>query len=426
LTKDAKKMFNLKLEEINFDRIKAFCDQKVPEGESIEYKVKAENEDYARIISSMANTYGGILLIGVEADKKNNIPISLPGIEFEKGLEEKITSICLGSIYHPVFPEVKACGFTNKDGKEKAILFIRVYESDHTLHAINNNTDVYIRIKSQTKPFERKARQEEADWLRNRRTKAVELRERLVDRARSRYMYYTRVDAGTKNHYTEVYVSPLFPAKPLFSVINFSDSFKRLKNSTDEEKLKEEFQIFLDDSKTATDSLYFFESFDGEITGTKYIFYTEFNTFGIVYRNNSPWERAFHGSQSAFDVITFLRQLYQTLREALLLYKDVGYLGLLRVGITVKGLRYKEICTIDPRRGELRLRYWAKNELDDEFELEKNVLFHEFEEKFDSLCLDIYKHFLWTCGAGKELLNLERLKQAEAEYQMAKNYFKKS
>jgi predicted HTH transcriptional regulator len=159
-------MFTLKLEEVNYEKIESFCKEQNPEGETIEYK-RDFPSDLEKSISAMANTYGGIILIGVEADKTTNTPIlPIKGRELEKGLEEKVTSICLRRIYHPYFPLVKVCPFKNEKGEDKCVVFIRVFESDQTPHAINNNTDVYFRIKSQNEPF-RKATIDEIDWLKN-------------------------------------------------------------------------------------------------------------------------------------------------------------------------------------------------------------------------------------------------------------------
>ncbi len=174
-------MFTSKLEEITYEKIKRFCEEQNPEGETIEYKeaFPSDNWKLAKSISAMANTYGGIILIGVKADQTKNVPIlPIEGIALTKGLEERVTSICLRNIIHPYFPQVKVCDFKNDKGKDRAVVFIRVLESDQTPHAINNNTDVYFRIKSQNEPF-RKATIDEIEWLKNKREKAIDLRETI-------------------------------------------------------------------------------------------------------------------------------------------------------------------------------------------------------------------------------------------------------
>jgi hypothetical protein len=417
-------MFNLELKEVNYEKIKAWCDEKVPEGETIEYKrefpVKPKLE---KIISSMANTYGGIILVGVQADKKLNIPKSIPGIEFEDGLEEKVTGICIRSIYPPVFPDVKPCQFKDKNDNEKAVVFIRVYESDRTPHAINNNTDVYIRIKSQTERFEREATQDERDWLRDRRARAVELRDCLVDRARSRYMRSTGSTEEFKRHYTEVYVLPQFPSRPLFSISEFGKRVEDMINATEENTLKRLLDKFWKGGRSAADTWYFLELNAHEFANQKSTLYSEVDVHGMVYRCNAHWEQTFNESRNAIDTVTYLRQLYRTLREANLLCRVVGFRGLVRVGVHVRGLRWKDICTMRRDQKDIHEDSWGINELEEGFSFEKDLLFQQFDEQLDEICKEIYKNFLWVCGAGPVLGDPDCVTQVRNEYQMAKNYF---
>jgi predicted HTH transcriptional regulator len=89
----------------------------------------------------------------------------------------------LKNIYPPVFPETKICRFGNNH--EKAVVVIRVQESDETPHTVERTTGIYVRVESQNEP--QRARYEEIEWLINRREKAVENRERLLRRAEERF-----------------------------------------------------------------------------------------------------------------------------------------------------------------------------------------------------------------------------------------------
>src|SRR6266849_6417511 len=96
-------------DQITWNDIESFCQQGLPEGAYLDYK-----EDFPKnlekTIAAMANTLGGIILIGVEEDKQTTKPIlPLKGIEFQRGLEERIMSIILTNITPPIFPEVVVC-----------------------------------------------------------------------------------------------------------------------------------------------------------------------------------------------------------------------------------------------------------------------------------------------------------------------------
>jgi len=201
------------INEIEFKDVKAFCDEQIEENDRVEYKKAFSNKDekkqIAKEISSFANTHGGIILVGVgEKDRKPKLPIE--GIDYVEGFNEKVTSIALKNIYPPVFPETKVCKFGNK--LEKAVVVIRVQESDETPHTVERTTGIYVRVDSQNEP--QRARYEEIEWLMNRRKKAVENRERLLMRAEERFN-----NQPTRENFEAfqcVSIIPVSPHAPLF------------------------------------------------------------------------------------------------------------------------------------------------------------------------------------------------------------------
>lgn len=81
-------LFNIPIQELDIANIISFCDQKIPEGLRVEYKKDfPKNLKLVETICAFANTQGGILLVGVKADKKKNIPKDIPGVELKEGLE---------------------------------------------------------------------------------------------------------------------------------------------------------------------------------------------------------------------------------------------------------------------------------------------------------------------------------------------------
>lgn len=69
----------------DFLAIKAPIEQRPPEGLRIDYKVK-EPTELSETVAAFANTFGGLLFIGVESHRsKYNFPISLPGEVFVGG-----------------------------------------------------------------------------------------------------------------------------------------------------------------------------------------------------------------------------------------------------------------------------------------------------------------------------------------------------
>jgi predicted HTH transcriptional regulator len=98
-------LFSGELANISFADIEEFLAIKAPEeqrpteGVRIDYKLK-EPSDFPETVAAFANTYGGLLLIGVESNKKkNNAPIALPGEVFVGGdVKARITGKILSQV----------------------------------------------------------------------------------------------------------------------------------------------------------------------------------------------------------------------------------------------------------------------------------------------------------------------------------------
>ena len=103
-------MFTKPIDNITFEDVKDFC-REFPEGIRVEYKQEIESikNNIPKIVSSFANELGGIFIIGVEADQKNNCVKSIPGIPPRNGIEEQILQGALTGIYPPVIPENPWC-----------------------------------------------------------------------------------------------------------------------------------------------------------------------------------------------------------------------------------------------------------------------------------------------------------------------------
>lgn len=80
--------------EITFADIDAFCQSMQPEGARLDYKGIAFPKDLAKTIAAFANTMGGLIILGVDADKITNQPLWPPtqGYPTEAGLAERCCS----------------------------------------------------------------------------------------------------------------------------------------------------------------------------------------------------------------------------------------------------------------------------------------------------------------------------------------------
>jgi len=136
-------LYTKPINDITFQDVLDFCEQEIPENFRLDYKRELPtNEKLAKLISAFANTYGGVIVVGINAPKGTpNKPFE--GMEYDESMkyEEKIQSVIISGINEPVFPEIKVCTNQNK----KAFIIIRVPESDITPHRVGNDSKVYIR-----------------------------------------------------------------------------------------------------------------------------------------------------------------------------------------------------------------------------------------------------------------------------------------
>ena len=175
-------LYNKAIASISWPDIERFCEQGTTENTYLEYKVDFP-VDLAKPLAAMANTFGGLILIGVDETDAGIPRLPLTGIEAQRGLEERVLNTILDSMTPPVIPEIAIClNGTN----ERAILVIRVPQSEHAPHALHRNSAVYIRTGKRNKP-EDIADLERIDWLRDHRKKADDLREWLFSRACMRF-----------------------------------------------------------------------------------------------------------------------------------------------------------------------------------------------------------------------------------------------
>jgi len=198
------------INEITYDDVINFCNQNIRENEILEYK-----SDFTRnldkVISSLANTFGGIIIIGIDDD--DGLPRQpFEGINYVAGLHERVTQIDISNIYPPVMPELQVCPPVNN----KTFVVIRISQSNSAPHYIKHLTKAYVRTGNITPP-EKIANVNELEWLRNRRQKAVDFRKLLLKNVEQNFKNIGGLEGMTTIPYSVLTISscPLFPSKTL-------------------------------------------------------------------------------------------------------------------------------------------------------------------------------------------------------------------
>ena len=139
-------IFLKQIDTICLDDVERFCQQGVAENVRLEYKQdfssKGASKQIAKEVSALANTQGGVILLGVEEDDQHKPKSPLVGIPSKPDPAERIKSICLDAIYPPIIPEVQTCKIGSGG---KVIVLVRAHASNETPHSIEGRTDVYVR-----------------------------------------------------------------------------------------------------------------------------------------------------------------------------------------------------------------------------------------------------------------------------------------
>jgi hypothetical protein len=181
------------------------------EGIRVEYKSafdESVRRSTAKMISALANTLGGVAVIGVAT--RNGIPeepiegFDIPNEELPLVIEQ----ICLQGINPPVLPKITQIP---SDTPGRCFLVIEVDASPEAPHAIENSRRVYVRTGNAANPYDLA----DVDTIIERFTRRKDLqsfRLNLIARQSARAGYSLNPGARTK---IAVSVSPSFPHRPL-------------------------------------------------------------------------------------------------------------------------------------------------------------------------------------------------------------------
>lgn len=210
-------MFLTPLDKIDFPKVEEFC-RNWAEGARVEYKSSLAN--VAKVVSSLANTGGGIIIFGVEIDKKTNMPLfPIAGIENTGGFEESVTQACIQGVYPPILPAVKLVPIPS--APEKIVVVVKITESLDAPHAIENSTKVFIRVNCATEPVQLAAI-DRIEWLLSRRKDSESRREGIVKTALEKFEL-----PGLPR--LSVIIGPLYPHRNILTRDGLEEKVKILK-----------------------------------------------------------------------------------------------------------------------------------------------------------------------------------------------------
>ena len=309
-------MFTKPISEITYEDVESFC-QEWAEGVRVEYKRDMNIKRHIpKIVSSFANTYGGLFLIGVEANQTNNQVISIPGIPQRNGIEEQIVQSALTGIYPGVMPGVKILNVPNSNN---VVVVVRVDESVQAPHAIEKSTKIYIREGSITQ-----ADIGRIEHLLKRREDSKVFAQQILNRIEQRisniHNFPKYIDKGVRasevSPQLTVTARPVFPYRPLISA----------------SKIHESHQGPLSPPRRVTGGHFCYNENE----------YWELNVYGIVYHRVvlflPPGER-----DKGIDYGVFLLHINYLIQRANKLYEDCEYQGNIKITAHLENIWRREV-----------------------------------------------------------------------------------
>lgn len=392
-------MFGTPLEKIEFTDIDAFCRSGVREGILLDFK-KDFPSRLDKAIAAFANTYGGIILIGVDETPTGQAVLPICGIPLAPGLRERVVQIGINAIYPPVIPEVKVVEFESKKSLAKdnrAVVIVRVHESDASSHAVDKRTTVYLRVDNVSDPY-RKATVDEVEWFSNKREKALGEKNRIIGIAQSHAQHYlgklrTRHQLPTSHPAARFafWTVPTFPRKPIAP----PQELLRVCPALAFHLPAHSHPFPLGSVHPVTEGIYF----DGNYS-TDYR-YTEIQQQGLVYHEYGFWWDDEDRYRSWVFPNAIAELMLVALQFGTSIYERTGYWGLLDFEFRLAGVRDRRIGSPNPLfLGEYKA-------VDDILAVRTRDSGLSLRDNMFEVAKSLYKEILWSFGwdAGPDVID---------------------
>lgn len=379
-------MFNLQIDAITIKDVEQFLQSGVKEGTLLDFKEQFPNK-LEKTISSMANTFGGMILIGVEETITGGGIVPVKGLPLGPGLRERVIQIGINAIYPPLIPEVGVVEFKSDPAlstPDKAVVVIRVHESDQG-YAVDDRSTIYIRAEN-VSDWMRKATIEEVEWFSQKRQKSVGLKNQSISKSQSHaQQFLTRLRHRHQRSTAEPYgrfailTAPSFPRLPIATPKQLLEITPGLVRSTNLAlgRFPHGFPRPVRDGISWADE------------ESRY-YYTEIHEIGLVYSEIEFWwddqvKKAFlpHAAAKLLNVaVQFSRDLYV----------KCGFFGSFDLSMRIAGVADR---SLNSARAVLST---VPRVMDDVTEVSCRVTTPGNDDEMLSYCKNLIRQIYWTFG----------------------------
>jgi Putative DNA-binding domain len=381
-------LFNIPIEKITIEDIEQFLKSGAKEGTLLDFKEEFPKR-LEKAISSMANTFGGMILIGVEETDTGGGVTPIKGLPLKPGLRETVIQIGIDSIYPPLIPEVRAVDFKSDPAlsePDRAIVVIRVHESAEAGHAVDQRTTVYVRADN-VSDWMRKATVEESEWFHQKRQKSLAEKARIIKQAQHHAQEYVvslrtrhqRPTSEPRGRFV-VWTVPTFPRLPIaIPKAMFDETFGLIRRN---------YPIFPGSFPFGTrcpvvDGLYLADDESSEL------YFTEIHQQGLIYT-----EHEFRWDKYQADGLEFVpsgaAMLLRVAAEfGCELYEQCGYFGLCDLHLGLVGIKGGAVARSAHRLPKM---------MDDTLAVERKISSRIDNESLFSICKEMIREVYWDFG----------------------------
>lgn len=388
-------LYSKKIEDISWQDVEDFCSQKVTENSYLDYKADFP-EKLDRTIAAMANTNGGVILLGVAEDGQSKPKTPISGIELNGAIEDRVTNIIVGNVSPPIIPEIAVC---QSEDSDRAVVLIRVHPSEQTPHVTHNNTRVYVRTGNRNNP-EELADVSRIDWLKDKRREAVKFRDWLFFRASTRFRAardgdipgIPATDEGRWGEAEEqpalltLALCPLYPTSRAFATPPELDKIRHEITVPDYVGTGDKFPLQKEGciNRLVEDGLIMhFSGMNGLRT-----YHTHLNTHGLFlfkqsllhdpsnYRQNSESNDAVEPVIRSYELLC---RMFEVVESGAKFYDQIGYSGPLHFRMRLENLISLPFLAVDFEFG--RPISYEKHSTDPVIDLEQSVATYDFADR---------------------------------------------
>lgn len=399
-------IFSKQVESIDFQDILECLDEGVQENIRLEYKKEIPPRDeLVKKVSSMSNTHGGYMVIGMEEDGQGN-PKSIGGVQEKKGFKQQVIQWCFNEVYPPITPFVSN-PIPHQSVKDKVVYVIYVDMSLDSPHFLTKRKGCYIRTDEFSQRFEpRLTTYEEIKFLSDRREMGEDKRDFLIERTRKRFDRFKRVKhpyhRGGRQTILHVNLVPQYPHRRLITEHQLVELVPKLG-----------FPVSLGDTNYPQKPMYSqFESviFPNPIPHDTIPVpsYLELNVWGqLSYFQLVSEQETFTegGGEYNIPIINSLHlfsRIVQNLITSRRYFKELGYDGRLDFRIRLDNLEKKKIFSdsrdineFSPTDEEYRETFHFSL-VDNSIELQTDIGSDQLKDNWRLVCIDIWRDILFS------------------------------